>query len=121
LAIIEHFLRSDAAAVRQQLVVWAFQEMTVALPRIAAHLTTLPLRDTQGAQALQAAPSFELPYTLALPTRAADLWRHQELLAIHAIEQLAAIAGDSQLKATISQISGPRLDVIRSQTPNAMS
>jgi len=118
LAIIEHFLRSDVTAVRQQLVLWAFEEMTVALPRISAHLTTLPLRD---AQALQAAPPFELPYTLALPTRAADLWRHQELMAIHAVAQLAAIAGDSALKTQISAISEPRLEVIRNHTSNMMT
>jgi len=118
LAIIEHFLRSDATAVRQQLVLWAFEEMTVALPRISAHLTTLPLRD---AQALQAAPPFELPYTLALPARAADLWRHQQLMATHAVEQLAAIAGDSALKTQISAISEPRLEVIRNHTSNMMT
>ena len=41
-------------------------------------------------------------------------------MATHAVEQLAAIAGDSQLKTTISTISGPRLEVIRNHMSNVM-
>lgn len=65
------------ATPRGLLVSWAFGEM-YNLRSLAEILMELPLQDDP---ALCAGPPFEMPYSLALPTREADCWRmHRDLL-----------------------------------------
>ncbi len=112
LTLVGHFLHSEIVMERQLLVQWAFDEMTLVLPRIAEHLTALP----QAAGALtgrRAAPPFELPYTLSLPSRPADLWRMEELLALHSIDQMTRAVGGAELKALLVSKDEPRLSSIR--------
>ncbi len=80
---------------------WAFGEM-YNLRSIAEILMALPLHDDL---ALRAGPPFDMPYTLALPTRMEDWWRlHRDLICssrgyMEKLRMDAAPEGGSYLEA----------------------
>jgi hypothetical protein len=82
---IDHSLRVGKATVpiageaiptRRILLAWGRRQMTSGLHEIAVKLTELP-----SGKGGVAAPPFELPYTLAVPDRAADRWLlHRDMI-----------------------------------------
>ncbi len=67
---------------------WSLEEMRHHLSGLSQKLTSMP-RDqspqTENAVLRVAALPLELPYTLNLPAREVDRWRHHRLLATHAL------------------------------------
>jgi hypothetical protein len=108
LAMIAHALLLDDGPDRAQLTNWAFQEMKIAFPQIADFITKQPQQAGGAAGASLAAPPFELPYALALPSRDFDRWRHHMMLAEHSRDQLLRI-GDNPLSQRIKTLDQARL------------
>jgi hypothetical protein len=116
LVCLEHYLRTDVDTLRSVLTRWAFAEMK-ALSAVARILGTLPQHDPvqiapDGRPRLAGAP-FELPYTMALPDRPADMWRHHEMIAVHSLAQLAALTSSEPLVEELRADTEARLRFIR--------
>lgn len=111
-----HLLAASDSPGRDRLNIWAFEEM-VFLREVGSILTELPQHDPvqpdpQG-NPLVAAPTFELPYTLSLPGRPIDRWRHHEILALHSLDQLERVEGSPQLVGELKANDEDRLTFIR--------
>ena len=116
LACLEYYLRTDDNALRNTLKRWAFDEMHT-LRDVARVLTSMPqhspIQVTPDERPRVAGPPFELPYTVSLPTRGLDMWRHHEMLAVHGIAQLNALPSPSPLVAQLRTDTEIRLTFIR--------
>lgn len=94
---------------------WAFTEMQFGIKAIAKTLTTLPLKETPDpADPAQAGPTFEMPYTLALPDDERDRWRlHLALLDTSGelISKIEAASGPSSVLNPVKQSDQQARDV----------
>ena len=127
LALLAHYLslRRDLPAekpLRNQLRTWAREEMIWL--RDGAHEVTQfpqhdpPQHDPQGNLKLAAVP-FELPYSLSLPQRQVDRWRHHRMLARHSRALIADLLGAfpaSMLLSDLDAWEADRLAVIEPLT-----
>ena len=112
LAQVGHALQLDFGQDRNQLRIWAFDEMTTLLPRLADFISAQPQHAPGGATGLLAGAPFELPYTLALPSRSVDLWRHHQMLTEHSLQQMQRM-NDGILKTLIQTVDQRRLQVVQ--------
>jgi hypothetical protein len=112
LTSVAHALVLDDGPDRTQLRIWAFEEMTTVLPRVAELVSSLPQHAGTPADGLFAGAPFELPYTLALPSRDFDRWRHQMMLLEHSGAQIDAI-GDGPLSRIIKTVDAARLPFLQ--------
>jgi hypothetical protein len=102
---------------------WTFQEMRgrgrAGLRGIAGVLTRLPLKQAPGpADALNAGPPFELPYTFALPDDERDRWRlHLALLdaSSELVAKLQAVGGSEDLLDELTAMDRAARAVVEGQ------
>ncbi|HUP28249.1 MAG TPA: ferritin-like protein [Chloroflexia bacterium] len=108
LAYLSHFLQSDGPLVeahcepglRGFLRNWTFDEMR-RLGQIAGRLATMPRFEHGAARPERAGVPFELPYTINLPDREADKWRH------HINVLSAAIALEREIQRDFPEAHDP--------------
>lgn len=111
LLMLQHGLMLKPGQARDQLQAWAMTEMRQTITPIARRMVLLP--QLEGAAAgPRAGPPFEMPYSLNLPFRPADLWREHQLMARQSIAQLGALPPGEQLAATLIEMDQERLDLL---------
>ena len=111
LASIGCHLLLPAGSARSELSRWSFKDMFL-LRDIAEHLLSLPL-DTYGStdahgRMLVAAPPFELPYTLTLPSRVPLIWLHQKMMLDQSIAQMSRVTEPASLSLWIGILDAER-------------
>lgn len=109
LLILQHGLMLEAGQARDELHAWALTEMRQAITPIARRLMLLPQREGDAAGP-GAGPPFEMPYTLNLPFRPADLWREHQLIARQSMAQLRSLPAGENLAAVLIELDQERLD-----------
>jgi hypothetical protein len=109
LLMLQHGLMIEAGQARDELQAWALTEMRRAIAPIARRLVMLPQREG-AADGLGAGPPFEMPYTLKLPVRPADLWREHQLIARQSMAQLRKLSTNETLAAALIELDQGRLD-----------
>jgi hypothetical protein len=100
---IEAPAKASGRTPRGLLVSWAFGEM-YNLRSITEILMKLPMHKQGGS--LLAGPPFEMPYSLALPARAADRWRTHRDLLLASEQYIKKLLGDPEGREYESYLKG---------------
>jgi Ferritin-like len=117
---LAHALQQAQPTLRDKLREWTFQEMrgrgSAGVKNLARVLTTLPLKDSSGAE--RAGSPFELPYTLSLPDDERARWRlHLALLDSSAdlVAAIQAASGSHPALAELTQMDQDARPLIQQQ------